>query len=104
MAITFLQCLSMSQWWSICHVSVMTSTGSVLPLDLCLRLRRLCVRDGEVGHAEGVAELTERERRSVKGYFGVGNGVGSMAVHSRGGLCSLSVSSRHLSKQPAVKV
>lgn len=104
MAITFLQCLSISRWWRICHVSVMTSTGSVLPLDLCLRLRRLCVRDGGVGQAEEVAELTERERRSVKGYFGVGHWVGSIAVHSRRGLSSLSVSWRHLSKQPAVKV
>lgn len=90
--------------WSICHVSVMTSTGSVLPLDLCLRLRRLCERDEGVGQAGGVAEATERERRSAKGYFGVGIWDGSIAVHSRSGLCSLSVSWRHLSKQPAVKV
>lgn len=62
------------------------------------------MRDGGVGQAEGVAELTERERRSGKGYFGVGNWVGSIAVHSRRGLCSLSVSWRHLSKQPAAKV
>lgn len=81
----------------------MISTGSVLPLDLCFRLRRLCERDGGAGQADGVAELTERERRSVKGYFGVGIWDGSI-VHSRMGLCSLSVSWRHLSKQPAVKV
>lgn len=90
--------------WSICHVSVMTSTGSVLPLHLCLRLRRLCECDGAVGQAEGVVELTERERRSAKGYFGVGIWDGSIALHSRRGLCSLSVSWRHLSKQPAVNV
>lgn len=82
----------------------MTSTGSVLPLDLCLRLRRLCERDGGVGHVEGVAEPTERERRSVSGCFRVGSWDGSIVVRSRGGLRSLSVSWRHLSKQPAVKV
>lgn len=90
--------------WRTCHVSVMTSTGSVLPLDLCLRLRRLCERDGGAGQAEGIVELTEREWRSVQGYFGVGTWDGSIAVHSRRGVCSLSVSWRHLSKQPAVKV
>lgn len=82
----------------------MISTGSVLHLDLCLRLRRLCVWDEGVGQAEGVSELTERERRSAKGYFGVGNWLGNIAVQSRMDLCSLSVSWRHLSKQPAVKV
>lgn len=88
----------------MCHVSVMTSTGSVLPLDLCLRLRRLCERDGGAGQTEGVAVPTERERRSVSGYFGVGSWDESSAVDSRRGLCSLSVSWRHLSKQPAVNV
>lgn len=50
----------------------MTSTGSTTPLDLCLRLRRLCEREGRAGQLEGTAELTEREQRSVKGYFGLG--------------------------------
>lgn len=82
----------------------MTSIGSVLPLDLCLRLRRLCERDGGPGQTEGIAELTEREWRSVQGYLGVGTWGGSIAAHSRRGVSSLSVSWRHLSKQPAVKV
>lgn len=72
----------------------MTSTGSVLLLALCLRLRRLWDKMEGTG-AEGVA--TERERWSVKRFF-VGPWDGSLALHS------LSVSWRHLSKQPAVKV
>lgn len=101
-----LQCCSIFKTspWSIRHVSVMTSTGSVLPLDLCLRLRRLCERAGGVGPVEGVAVATERERRSVSGCFPVVSWGGSTAVNSRRGFCSLSVSWRHLSKQLAVKV
>lgn len=86
---------------SICHVSVMTSTGSFLLLDLCLRLRRLCERDEGAGQAEAVAVATERERRSVSGCLGIWR---SLSADSRGGLRSLSVSWRHLSKQPAVNV
>lgn len=88
----------------MCHVSVMTSTASGLPLDLCLRLRRLCERDGGAGRTEGVAVPTEREKRSASGYFGSGSWDGSVAVDSRWGLRSLSVSWRHLSKQPAANV
>lgn len=86
------------------HVSVMTSNGSVWPLDLCLRLRHLCVREEGAGQGERVLVLTERERRSVKGYFGVGTSGGILRAHSCECVRSLSVSWRHLSKQPAVNV
>ena len=72
---------------------MITSTGSVLFLALCLRFRRLWDRAEGMG-TEGAA--TERERSEKR--FLVGILDGSIAVHS------LSVSWRHLSKQPAVNV
>lgn len=82
--------------WTARHDSVMTSTGSALALDLCLRLRCLW----GAGGAAGAAELTERERRSAKGYVGAGAWPAGGSAARR----SLSVSWRHLSKQPAAKV
>lgn len=60
-------CFSLSLWSVWAHVSVITSTGSVLPLDLCLRLRRRWEREEGAGRAAAAAELTERESRSEKG-------------------------------------
>lgn len=62
------------------------------------------MREGAAGQGERVLVVTERERRSVKGYFGVGTSDGILGVHSRECVGSLSASWRHLSKHPAVNV
>lgn len=62
------------------------------------------MREAGAGQAERVLLLTEREWRSAKGYFGVGTSGGILRAHSCECVPSLSVSWRHLSKQPAVNV
>lgn len=106
---------NISQWR---HVSVMTSMGSSVPFDLCLRLSslslRLCLKVGGAGRGaaeEGDGVLMERERWSARERRGGGRSEGRGLQRSlslaRGGLLFIlsSVSWRHLSKQPAaVKV
>ena len=57
----------------------------------------------ESGQAPPGTLLTERARRSARGVMGGGSCVGYMGAHSCPVAGSLSVSWRHLSKQPAVK-